>query len=95
MLYSPVFQSDYVTSQPQGHWDQGGCNSRSKQRREACVGELSQPTEWKRYTNFSDTDRGEIGRYVAEYGNTAIRTEACVLVKIEGGAKIGTAHSQR
>ena len=36
---------DYVTSQPQGHWDRSGCNSRSKWRREACVGEASQPTE--------------------------------------------------
>ena len=44
--------------------------------------------KWKRYTNFSDTDRAEIGRYAAEYGNATIRTEVCVLVKIEGGSKI-------
>ena len=54
-----------------------------------------QSAKRKQYTNFSDTDRAEIGRYTAEYGNTTIRTEAHVLVKIEGGAKIGTAHSQR
>ena len=40
--------------------------------------------KWKRYTNFSDTDRAEIGRYAAEYGNATIRTEVRVLVKIEG-----------
>ena len=51
--------------------------------------------KWKRYINFSGTDRAEIGQYAAEYGNTTIRTEAHLLVKIEGGAKIGTAHSQR
>ena len=39
-------------------------------------------------TNFSDTDRSEIGQYAVEYGNT-------VLVKIEGGANIGNAHLQR
>ena len=43
----------------------------------------------KRYTNFSDTDRAEIGQYAA------IIVTTCLLVKIEGGAKIGTAHSQR
>ena len=37
--------SDYVTSQPQGHWDRGGCNLLSKQKCEVCVGEASQPTE--------------------------------------------------
>ena len=43
--YSPVFQSDHTTSQSQGHWDRSGCNSQSKRRREACVGEASQPIE--------------------------------------------------
>ena len=38
----------------------------------------------KRYTNFSDTDRAEIGQCAA-----------IIVVKIEGGAKMGTAHSQR
>ena len=37
----------------------------------------------KRYTNFSDTNRAEIGRY------TAIIYTTRVVVKIEGGAKIG------
>ena len=27
----------------------------------------------KRHTNFSDTDRAEIGRYTAEYGNAAVQ----------------------
>ena len=45
----------------------------------------------KQYTNFSDTDRAEIGRYTFM---TIIATTH-VLVQIEGGAKIGTAHSQR
>ena len=49
--------------------------------------------EQKRYTNFSDTDRAEIGQYAA------IIIATCLLVKIEGraegGAKTGTAHSQR
>ena len=40
----------------------------------------------KRYTNFSDTDRSN-GQYAAIIVTT--------LVKIEGGAKIGTAYSQR
>ena len=46
--------------------------------------------KWKRYTNFSDTDRSEITWYAA------IIVTASVLVKTdhEGGAKIGTAHSQ-
>ena len=89
--YSLVFQSDYATSQPQGHCDQSGCNSRSKTRREVCVGEASQQSAKKRkqYSNFADTDRAEIGRY------TVITVTASVLVRIEGGAKIGTAHSQR
>ena len=39
----------------------------------------------KRYTNFADTDRVDMQLIVT----------ICVLVKIEGGAKIGTAHSQR
>ena len=43
----------------------------------------------KGYTNFSDTDRAEIGQYAA------IIVTTFLLVKIEGGAKIGTAHSQR
>ena len=42
----------------------------------------------KRFTNFSDTDRAEIGQYAAI-------VTTCLLVKIEGGAKMGTAHSQR
>ena len=37
----------------------------------------------KRYTNFFDTNRTEIGRYAADY--ELLR----VLLKIEGGAKIG------
>ena len=40
----------------------------------------------KRYTNFSDTDRAEIGRYAA------IIVTMRVLVKIDGEAKT---HSQR
>ena len=43
----------------------------------------------KQYTNFSGTDRAEIGQY------TAIIVTTCWFVKIEGGAEIGTAHSQR
>ena len=43
----------------------------------------------KRYTNFSDTDRAKIGQYAA------IIVTMHLLVKIEGGAKIGTARSQR
>ena len=42
----------------------------------------------KQFTNFSDTDRAEIGQYAAI-------VTTCLLVKIEGGAKMGTAHSQR
>ena len=45
--------------------------------------------KWKQYTNFSDTNRAEIGQY------TAIIVTMRLLVKIEGGAKISTAHSQR
>ena len=45
--------------------------------------------KWKRYTYFSDTDRAEIGQYAA------IIDTMRLLVKIEGEAKIGTAHSQR
>ena len=45
--------------------------------------------KWKRYTYFSDTDRAEIGQYAA------IIVTMILLVKIEGEAKIGTAHSQR
>ena len=45
--------------------------------------------KWKRYTYFSDTDRAEIGQYAA------IIVTMRLLVKIEGEAKIGTAHSQR
>ena len=44
----------------------------------------------KRYINFSDTDR-----YTADYRNAAAIVTTRVLVKIEEGAKIGTAHSQR
>ena len=43
----------------------------------------------KQFTNFSDTDRAEISQYAAIIVTTHL------LVKIEGGAKIGTAHSQR
>ena len=39
----------------------------------------------KRYTDFSDTNRAEIGQYAA------IIVTTCLLVKIEGGAKKGTA----
>ena len=43
----------------------------------------------KRYTNFSDTDRAEIGRYAAEYGNATAQLYYCyyarVLVKLEEG----------
>ena len=42
-----------------------------------------------RYTNFSDTDRA------ARSAGTQNAATMHVLVKIEGGAKIGTAHSQR
>ena len=45
--------------------------------------------KWEWYINFSDTDRAEIGQYAAIIVTTRL------LVKIEGGAKIGTAHSQR
>ena len=43
----------------------------------------------KRCTNFSDTDRAEIGQYAA------IVVTMRLLVKTEGGAKMDTAHSQR
>ena len=43
----------------------------------------------KRYTNFSDTDRAEISQYAA------IIVTMHLVVKIEGGAKIGTAHLQK
>ena len=43
----------------------------------------------KRYTNLSDTDRAEISQYAT------IIVTTCLLIKIEGGAKIGTAHSQK
>ena len=43
----------------------------------------------KRYSNFLDTDRAEIGQYAA------ISVTTCLLVKIEGGTKISTADSQR
>ena len=43
----------------------------------------------KRYTNFSDTDRAEIGRYAAEYENATAQLYYCyyarVLVKLEEG----------
>ena len=39
----------------------------------------------KRYTKFSDTNRAEIGQYAS------IIVTVHLLVKIEGGAKIGTA----
>ena len=49
--------------------------------------------EQKWYTNFSDTDRAEIGQYAA------IIVATRLLVKIEGGAEgganISTAHLQR
>ena len=88
--YWTVFQSDYAISQPQGHWDQIACNLWSKRKRQACVGEARQQSakKWKQYTNFSDTDRAEISQYTAIIGTT------CLLVKMEGGAKIGTANSE-
>ena len=43
----------------------------------------------KQFTNFSDTDRAEISQYAAIIVTTRF------LVKIEGGAKMGTAHLQR
>ena len=43
----------------------------------------------KRYTNFSGTDRAEIGQYATIIVTTHL------LVKTEGGAKMDTAHSQR
>ena len=43
----------------------------------------------KRYTNFSDTNRAETSQYAA------IIDTMRLLVKIEGGAKVGTAHSHR
>ena len=43
----------------------------------------------KWYTNFSDNDKAEIGQYAAIIVTTHL------LVKIEGGTKVGTAHSQR
>ena len=89
--YSPVFQAEFTISQSQGHRGQSACNPQSKWNREVCVEEASQATEC--YTNFSDTDRAEIGQYAA------IIIATCLLVKIEGraegGAKTGTAHSQR
>ena len=39
----------------------------------------------KQHTNFSDSDRAKIGQYAA------IVVTTCLLVKIEGGAKMGTA----
>ena len=44
------------------------------------------------YTNFSDTERIEIGRYTAQryYSYYTL-----VLVKNEGGAKIGTTRLQK
>ena len=45
--------------------------------------------KWKQFSNFADTDRAQIDRYAA------ITVTSSVLVRIEGGAKIGTAHSQR
>ena len=44
--------------------------------------------KWKLYTYFSDTDRAKISQYAA------IIVTMRLLVKMEGGAKIGTAHSQ-
>ena len=43
----------------------------------------------KQYSKFADTDRDEISQY------TAIIVTTCSLVKTEGGARMGTAHSQR
>ena len=45
--------------------------------------------KWKWYTNFPDTNRDKSGRY------TAIIVTTRMLVKLEGGAKIGIAHSQK
>ena len=44
----------------------------------------------KRYTNLSDTDRAEISQYAAIIVTTRLLIK---IVKIEGEAKIGTAHS--
>ena len=49
--------------------------------------------KWKRYTNFSDTDEPRSAD--TQQSSTAIIATMRVLVKIEGRAKIGTAHSQR
>ena len=59
----------------------------SKRRGEAFVGEASQQSakKPKRYSNFAETDRAD---------NQLIVTTR-VLVKIEGGAKIDTAHLYR
>ena len=45
--------------------------------------------KWKQYSKFTDTERAKIGQYAAIIITTG------VLVKIEGGARIGTAYSQR
>ena len=47
-----------------------------------CIGEAS-TMKRKRYTNFSDSNRAEISQY------TAIIVTTHLLIKIEGGAKIG------
>ena len=91
--YSPVFQSDYATSQPQGHRDRSGCDSRSKQRREACVGEANRALKSENdiLTSLTPTE--------PRLTDTQLIFTTCVLVKIEVGAKIGakigTVHSQR
>ena len=77
-----VFQSDYVTAQLVATCEANGGMKcvLEKQASQQCA------KKRKRYTNFPDTDRAEIDRY------TAIIVTAHVL---EGGAKIGTAHSQK
>ena len=71
----------------------GAVATREAKRGVKCV--LEKPAnrtlakKWKQFSNFADTDRAEIDRYAA------ITVTLSALVRIEGGAKIGTAHSQR
>ena len=43
--YSPVFFSNYATSQPHGHWNWSGGNLRSQPERKAGIVETGQPRE--------------------------------------------------
>ena len=45
--------------------------------------------KWKQYCNFADTNRAKIGQYAS------ITVTTSVLVKTEGGAKLGITHLQR